>query len=260
MVHFSPLEGSDGFENKQIVLERAKQDLETLELGGVHAVIFENNFDTPKFETLPATAAKHFEELMAKLAPLTHVPWGIAALWNDYRLGFRLCKQYGGMMVRVPVFVDDVETTYGVFRAHPDDVLAVRKELRAEDVALLVDVHVKHAKILNPRPFNVSLCETLNYHPQAVVITGQWTGDPPSVDQCKEAQELCRGLCGVLTGSGMTAENVKAFWPSLDGCIVGTAFKEGNVQMQSRSGPNIVEPARRYDVHKIETFMKMLLV
>src|SRR3989338_11344907 len=87
MVHFSPLDGSIGFENKQIVLERAKQDLETLQRGGVDAVMFENNFDTPKFESLPESNAKQFEELIAELAPLTHVPWGIAALWNDYRLG-----------------------------------------------------------------------------------------------------------------------------------------------------------------------------
>ena len=258
MVHFSPLDGSIGFENKQIVLERAKQDLETLQRGGVDAVMFENNFDTPKFESLPESNAKQFEELIAELAPLTHVPWGIAALWNDYRLGFRLCKQYGGMMVRVPVFVDDVETTYGIFYAKPDEVLAARKELDAQDVALLVDVHVKHAKMLTPRSFKASLRDALNYHPQAVVITGQWTGDPPSVEQCKEAQQICRGTCGVLTGSGMTAENISQFIPFLDGCIVGTAFKEGDIEMSSRSGPNIVEPARRYDVKKIEAFMKAL--
>ena len=255
MVHFSPLEGSDGFESKEVVLERARQDLTTLQEGGVDAIMFENNFDTPKFAELPTSIAQHFEELIAELVPETKLPWGIVPLWNDYRFGFEMCKKYGGMMVRVPVFVDSVETVYGTFEANAKEVLQAQKEIGVESVLILADVQVKHAKMLHPRPFTESVEEAMQELADGVIVTGTWTGDPPSVEQCAEARSTVgdRGL--VLTGSGMTAENLSLFAPHLDGCIVGTAFKAGE-RAEGKEGPNVVGPETRYDVDRIKMFMQ----
>ncbi|HBK34597.1 MAG: hypothetical protein UU08_C0024G0004 [Candidatus Uhrbacteria bacterium GW2011_GWE2_40_58] len=255
MVHFSPLEGSDGYEGKEIVLERAKQDLAMLLEGGVDMVMFENNFDTPKFSQLPNTVARHFEELLQELVPETTVLWGIAPLWNDYRFGFEMCHKYGGMMVRVPVFVDSVETVYGTFLADPKKVLETRKELDAEEVLLLADVQVKHATMLHPRPFIESVKEAREQGADGVIVTGSWTGDPPSVEQCAQAHHVADGHCLVLTGSGMTPENLKDFKPYLNGSIVGTAFKE-KVGIEEKGKPNIVGPEVRYSPEAIARFMK----
>lgn len=254
MIHFSPLNGSEGYEGKEVVLKRAKEDLQKLLEGGVDAIIFENNFDKPKFAELPQEAADEFEELLEELVPLTTVPWGIAPLWNDYTFGFTMCRKFGGMMVRVPVFVDSVNTVYGDFLADPKKVMEIRKELGAENVLLIADVQVKHATMLNPRPFAESVEEAMQEGADGVIVTGTWTGDPPSVEQCKEAFETVgeRGL--VLTGSGMTAENVNDFAPYLHGCIVGTAFKEMGGE-EDKDKPNIVGPETRYSNEAIKTFV-----
>ena len=254
MVHFSALEGSDDFRDADSVLTRARDDMAALLEGHVDAIMFENNFDTPKYERLPALQRAHFSKLVRELAPLCSVPWGISALWNDYTLGFELCAELGGIMVRVPVFVDDIETTYGSFYAHPQDVVAARNRL-APNVLLLTDVHVKHARMLRPRPFADSVREALQNGTDAIIVTGQWTGDPPTPDQCDEAKRLANGDAYVLTGSGMTAENMSSFTPYIDGCIVGTAFKEGDINLKKRSGPNIVKADRRYSLDRIKEFM-----
>jgi len=255
MVHFSPLEGAQGYTDRDSVLERATQDLNALLQGGVDAVMFENNFDTPKFAQLPLSNAAHFEELVATLAPQTTVLWGLSPLWNDYRLGFRLCKQYGGKMVRVPVFVDSVETVYGRFDADASSVLKAREEEGAQGVQIWADVQVKHAKMLHPRPFIESVTDAITQGADGVIVTGQWTGEPPSVEQCKEAYETARGRVAILTGSGMTVENISSFRPYLDGCIVGTAFKE-DATITDHQGPNIVSSEVRYDLQKIQKFME----
>ncbi len=256
MVHFSPLEGDPAFEGEDVVLARARADLEALRAGGVDAVIFENNFDNPKFERLPPPTAAHFERLVADLAPRAGVPWGVAPLWNDYRLGFRLCKAYGGRMVRVPVFADDVETAYGTFVADAAQVRRERMDAGADDVLILADVQVKHARLVRPRAFAESVRDTLAAGADAVIVTGEWTGHPPSWEQCALAKEAAGGNALVLAGSGMTPENISSYAPSLDGYIVGTAFKEGAVDAGSRNGPNVVGPARRYDVEKIRAFVQ----
>lgn len=253
MVHFSPLDGGPGFSGKDVVFDRAQEDLNVLIEGGVDAVIFENNFDNPKFEQLPEQQAKHFEELVKDLTQDLDVPWGLAPLWNDYALGFRLCKAYGGCMVRVPVFVDSVETVYGTFQAEPERVLQERKDQNAEDVMILADVQVKHATMLKPRPMAESLQEATKYHADAVVITGTWTGDPPSVELVSEAKNVLGDSTKLLTGSGMTAENIQDFLPFLDGCIVGSAFKKEAEKVSD--SVNIFPPEVRYDVEKVRSFV-----
>ncbi len=255
MIHFSALEGCSDFEGREIVRARAIEDLQVLQAQGIDAVLFENNFDTPKQARLPERAAQHFRELVAELAPITHVPWGICALWNDYDLGFELCSKYGGQAVRIPVFTDSVDTTYGRFLADPSAVITSREHHQAEEVLILADVQVKHAQLVAPRSFAESFEDTIQLGADGAIITGQWTGDPPSVEQCRAAQLQNQNRVHLLTGSGMTTDNISSFLPFLDGCIVGSAFKEGSLDLQHRQGPNIVEPARRYDPVKIRRFL-----
>ncbi len=260
MVHFSPLDGYPDCPGKAVVLERALFDLRALQQGGVDAIMFENNFDNPKYEKLPARAAAHFEELISALAPLAKMPWGIAALWNDFELGFRLCAAHGGVLVRVPVFVDSVETVYGTFYADPARVRAARAAAGAEQVAILADVQVKHARMLEPRPLIDSVNAAADAGADGIIITGQWTGDPPAPTDCAAARAALAGRAALVTGSGMTRDNVNNFALHLDAMIVGTEFKAGIVGAAEAShvGPNIVEQEIRYDVARIAAFMESL--
>ncbi len=253
MIHFSPLEGDPHFSNKDLVLERAKADLEVLLLGGVDGIIFENNFDNPKFAFLPAKQSAHFEELVRTLVPSLSVPWGVSPLWNDYPLGFRLCQELGGVLVRVPVFVDSVETVYGTFEAEPERVMQVRKDLGAEQVQVIADVQVKHARMLHPRLLSESVKEAVIKGADGVIITGSWTGDPPTVAMVQEARDA-EPQTKIYIGSGMTPENIQSFLPFIDACIVGSAFKEQSVQKQD--GPNIVGEDVRYDLDRVKRFME----
>lgn len=253
MVHFSPLEGDPNFPGKDVVLRRAEEDLATLTDGGVDAVLFENNFDNPKFERLPPQQADHFSELVSLLSSTISLPWGISALWNDYELGFRLCKTYGGTMVRVPVFVDSVETIYGTFLANPKRVLEARSQIQAEHVRIFADVQVKHAKMIHPRPLKKSVKEAVSSGADTIVITGTWTGNPPTVEMVREAQAHAKNT-PIYIGSGMTADNIASFLPHINGCIVGTAFKQASSKQSG--GPNIVNSEVRYNTQRIQDFVK----
>lgn len=255
MVHFSALRGDTAFESDEIVLSRAMADLKALLDGGVDAVIFENNFDAKKFAKLPLASAEHFRELLAELVPKTTVPWGVAALWNDYVLGFQLCRELGGSMVRVPVFVDSVETVYGTFMANPDAVISARVEAKAESVAILADVQVKHARMLEPRPLVESVQVAIEKGADAVIITGTWTGEPPSVEDCREARVVALSHVAIFTGSGMTSENINDFLPHIDGCIVGSTFKKTSNTSIDTTKPNIVGADVRFDLSRIKKFV-----
>lgn len=256
MVHFSPLNGDPAYPGEKILFDRALADIHALQNGGVDAIMFENNFDNPKFEILPKEQAESFSLLVERLLPKVKLPWGVSALWNDYRLALSLCQKFGGVMVRVPVFADQVETVYGIFDGHPEDVLSFRSSIGADHVKIYVDVQVKHARLTQPRPLAESIADTVSYPIDGIILTGSWTGDPPSVEDCQLARSLAPRHMEVLTGSGMTSENIGAFLPYMQGCIIGTAFKE--VKGPQKSGPNVVGPEVRYDPERVQGFMQKI--
>ena len=225
MVHFGPLAGRPDAPRPQVVLQKAKKDLAALIKGGIDAVMFENMYDQPHTERLDPKRAVQFERLVISLAKNLRVPFGLSVLWNDYGTGFAVAKKTGASWIRVPVFVDSVQTEYGIFRAHPKDVIQARNKAGANKVQIFADVHVKHAKLLNKKNIIISARETMKAGADAVILTGKWTGDPPKIQEIKNVRKAI-GLFPIFIGSGMTAQNIKKYLPFIDGAIVGTSLKK----------------------------------
>jgi predicted TIM-barrel enzyme len=57
----------------------------------------------------------------------------------------------------------------------------------------------------------------------AVIVTGSVTGDPPKIEDVREAKAHCR--LPILLGSGVDVDNIATFFPEADGFIIGTHFK-----------------------------------
>lgn len=64
------------------------------------------------------------------------------------------------------------------------------------------------------------------YKSDALIITGTWTGLPPSLVDCKKIKKIAN--IPVLVGSGLTAKNVNTFFKYCGGAIVGTSIKTGD--------------------------------
>lgn len=223
MVHFAPLTGREGAPSPDVVLAKARADLAALLDGGISAVMFENMYDFPHTERLDAPRREQFRAILAALTPELHVPFGLSVLWNDYPTAFALAAEFGASWIRVPVFVDSVETKYGTFTADPERVIAERARAGAAAVCIFADIQVKHARMLVPRPIAESARAAEAAGADAIIVTGTWTGDPANVDDVRAARQAT--TIPILTGSGTTAENVAAYAPYVQGCIVGTALK-----------------------------------
>lgn len=223
MVHFAPLHGREGAPSPDVTLAKARADLAALLEGGIPAVMFENMYDFPHTERLDPPRQQQYRSLLAALTPGLRVPFGLSVLWNDYGAAFALAVEFGAQWIRVPVFVDSVETRYGVFRADPEAVIAERRRAGAEAVRIFADIQVKHAQMLVPRPIAESARAAAAAGADAIIITGTWTGDPAKIEDVRVAHGAVS--IPILTGSGTTAENIAAYLPYLSGCIVGTTLK-----------------------------------
>lgn len=227
MVHLAPLAGRPQAPSFAARLRKARADLSVLVRGGMPAVMFENMYDQPHTERLDPIRRRDMTRLATALTKGLEKPFGFSLLWNDYPLAFSLAKKTGAQWIRVPVFVDDVKTAYGIFRANPKAVLAARRAARASSVAVVADVHVKHATILSRRSIAASARLSVRSGADALIVTGTWTGNPPDTKDLRDVRDAVGGNTPLLIGSGLTDRNLARYHSLIDGGIVGTALKAG---------------------------------
>ncbi len=225
-LHFDPLLGYKDHPGKDRLKNDAMQDLDALIAGGVDAIIIENNYDYPHKERISIENRKYMVELGKKVASNCQLPIGVSVLWNDYESAFYIAKKIGAKFIRVPVFVDDVKTSYGTFLADPQAVIQTRSDMQAEDVLIFADIQVKHATILQPRPIEVSAQAAINAGADAIIVTGNWTGESPDVSDLKKIHHAVSKI-PIIIGSGLNARNAMRLLSYCTGAIVSTSIKEG---------------------------------
>lgn len=229
-VHFSPLPGYEGFGSLEDVYQCAAVDTKALQEGGAHGIIFENNYDTPhKLTDVGKETELAMTELIGRLKQETTLPIGVSVLFNDYRTALRIAKTVGADFIRVPVFVDHVMTNYGEVLGTPEEILAYRREIDAEDVLLFTDIHVKHSTILNQETIEESAQNAISAGSDGLIITGKWTGDAPNTDELKRVRNAVSDF-PIFLGSGVDADNISSLFEVANGTIVSTSLKEGDIQ------------------------------
>lgn len=213
----------------KIASNNALKDLKTLESGGVDAVIIENNYDTPHKIFVGPETVNDMKFLGADVASSTKLTVGVSVLWNDYKAALSIAKTIKAKFIRIPVFVDKVKTNYGIVVGSPDDVLEYRKKIKAEDIALFVDIQVKHAELLNKRHIEESAMEAIKSGADALIVTGKWTGDAPELTKLMAVRKAV-GDFPILIGSGTDEKNIKDLFKYANGAIVSTSLKEGSAK------------------------------
>ncbi|MFA5187777.1 MAG: BtpA/SgcQ family protein [Patescibacteria group bacterium] len=254
-IHFPPLLGYPDFPGLEIAISNALNDLKTFEQGGVDTVIFENNYDLPHKEFVEPETVAAMTFLGTKLKAATALPLGINVLWNDYKTSLAIAKILGLKFIRVPVFVDEVKTDYGVIKGDPQTIRNFQKSIGADEVALFTDIHVKHAELLSKLSLVESAKLAIANGSDAVIVTGKWTGDAPDYGEL----ELLRNNIGdfpLIAGSGCNKDNIKEVFNYCNAAIVSTALKEGEV---TKKEINLKNWMQRISENKVKEFMKAIV-
>jgi membrane complex biogenesis BtpA family protein len=230
VVHLLPLPGSALHRQSMAeILARAEADARTLANAGFDAIIVENYGDVPfaRDELPPAS--------LAALAIATHhvgsrvgIPVGVNALRNDARGALGIAAATGASFIRVNVHTGVAVTDQGIIEGKAHHTIAYRREL-GRDVAILADVHVKHAAPLGISDIAHSAQDTAYRGlADALVVSGAATGLPVDGDELTRVREAVPSR-PLLVGSGATSENVRALLSLADGVIVGTGIKSDGV-------------------------------
>ncbi len=225
MIALPPLLGYPEFTSVEAVIERALADLDTLQAGGVDGVCVENDYDRPHQLIVGPEIVASFTRVAHEVARHASVPVGLEVLLNDWRASLAIAKVTGAQFVRLDFFVDKVRIKAGVIEPKPDAVIAYRKQIGAENVALLTDIQVKYSELLEPgKSLSTSARQAIAHRADAVVVSGKVTGDSPTLDDLSEVRDAVADF-PLLVGSGTNPQNVRDLMRYADGAIVGTALK-----------------------------------
>jgi membrane complex biogenesis BtpA family protein len=228
VVHLLPLPGSSGWGGDiEAVVQRAFGDADAIQQAGFDGVILENFGDAPfargfagrgAVAGLSATAARVGERLS--------IPMGINVLRSDALSAVAVAAAVGARFVRVNVHIGAAVTDQGIIQGDARETLQAIRELKP-GLAVFADVFVKHARPLGSADIEQASAELVERgKASALIVTGDMTGSPASMEQVQRVKTAARGV-PVIVGSGTTAETVAETLMIADGVIVGSYIMEG---------------------------------
>jgi len=249
MVHLPPLPGSPGWGGSMdAVLGRALADATTLAEAGMDGVLIENYGDVPfHAASVPPETVAAMAAVAANVVEAIHIPVWVNVLRNDARAALAVAAASGARYIRVNVHTGVMWSDQGVLQGQAADTLRVRRAL-GSDVAILADVHVKHA---TPPP-GLSLGDAAadawrRGLADALVVSGVRTGAPTDPEFVREARGSAPGA-PIIVGSGVQHGTVAAMLEEADGAIVGTSITRGGVAghgIDADAARRLVEAARQ---------------
>ena len=223
MVHLQPLPGAPRWGGDMtLVIERALADADALEAAGFDGMVVENYLDAPFHPgRVPAVTVAALTRVVAAVVERVSVPVGVNVLRNDAGAALAIAAVTGARFIRVNVHTGAMWTDQGLLTGQAHETLRSRRLLDA-DVAILADVHVKHAVPPAGTPLAQAAADAWHRGmADGLVVTGSGTGLETSASDVRAVADAVPGA-PVFIGSGVTRAAVASLPPGAHGAIVGS--------------------------------------
>lgn len=230
VLHLKPLPGAPHYRGDalQEVIDFAMQDAQAYRAGGVDGLIVENGWDIPfskpediGFETVAGMTA--VAQIIIREICL---PTGINCLANAAIPALAVAKATDAQFVRVNQWVNAYVANEGFIEGAAAKALRYRSNIKADDIKIFADVHVKHGShsIIADRNLAQQTQDAIWFDADVLIATGNRTGDPTPISEIegiKSNTEL-----SVIVGSGTNAANANEIFRTADGAIIGSSLKK----------------------------------
>jgi membrane complex biogenesis BtpA family protein len=236
VVHCPPLPGAPEYDGTPVpnLIARALDDARAYVDAGFDGLIVENHGDIPFLK--PSDIGPETPAMLAVIADrvreAARVPVGINVLANAALHALAVAKAAGAAFVRVNQWANAYIANEGLIEGEAARALRYRAMLHAREVRIFADAHVKHGAhaIVADRSVTELVRDVEFFHADAVIATGQRTGDAATAEEIATFREAT-GL-PLLVGSGVNEGNITAILPRVDGIIVASALKRDGVWWQ----------------------------
>ncbi|MBK9126975.1 MAG: BtpA/SgcQ family protein [Phycisphaerales bacterium] len=232
MVHVAALPGTPGHDLVlSDILDRARREAETYTASGFDGLLIENMHDVPYLcGTVGPEIVAAMTAVGVAVRGVSPLPLGVQILAAANRESLAVALACGARFVRIENFAYAHVADEGLMAtAEAGPLLRYRRTIGAQDIAVIADVKKKHSShaITADVPLREAARTTEFFGADGVIVTGVATGSPASVDDVQTVRAAVR--VPVWIGSGLTADNLAAYWPHAHAFIVGSSLKVGGV-------------------------------
>jgi membrane complex biogenesis BtpA family protein len=226
MAHIGALPGTplyDAGRGMGGLIEAVARDVEKLQQGGVHAIMFGNENDRPyRFAATPETLAAMTAVVMA-IKPTLKVPFGVNYLW-DPSASVAIACATGAAFAR-EIFTGLFASDMGLWQPNAADALTLRRNLGRPDLKLLFNINAEFASSLDARPIEMrAKSAVFSSLADAILVSGPLTGHAVDTSDLKKVREAVPAT-PLFANTGVRIDNVSDIFAIADGCVIGTHFK-----------------------------------
>ena len=198
---------------------------------GIDGLIVENHGDIPfaKPDELGPETAACMAVITQAVRLASGLPVGVNVLANGAVAALAVAKAAGAAFVRVNQWANAYVANEGFIEGRAGAAARYRAWLRAREVAIFADVHVKHGAhaITGDRPIQELARDVEFFDADVAIATGQRTGDAATLD---ELRAIAAGTSlPVAVGSGVNPDNVGDILGVADAVIVASYLKRDGV-------------------------------
>jgi membrane complex biogenesis BtpA family protein len=233
VIHLRPLPGAPEYDGESMdsLLAHALSEATRYQKGGVDGLIVENHGDIPfaKPDELGPETAACMAVLAQAVRTTTSLPIGINVLANGAVQALAVAKAAGAAFVRVNQWANAYVANEGFMEGRAGAAARYRAWLRARDVRIFADVHVKHGAhaITADRSIQELARDVEFFDADVAIATGQRTGDSATAE---ELRTIAAGTSlPVAVGSGVNPGNVGDILSVADAVIVASYLKRDGV-------------------------------
>ncbi len=233
MIQCLPLPGAPRYEGQPIaeIVDFAIGEAKSYAQAGFDGLIVENHGDIPFVK--PEDLGPETPAAMAVIADAVRravgLPIGINVLANGALQAIAVAKACGASFIRVNQWANAYVANEGILEGPAALATRYRARLRAQDVKIFADVHVKHGAhaITADRSLAELARDVEFFDADAAIVTGQRTGDSATMD---ELQAIAKGTSlPVMIGSGVNPSNIGELFTVADAVIVSSFLKRDGV-------------------------------
>ena len=176
-------------------------------------LIVENHGDIPfaKPDQLGPETSAVMAVMTDRVRREVNLPVGVNVLANGAVQAIATAKAAGASFVRVNQWANAYVANEGFMEGKAGAATRYRAALRARDIAIFSDVHVKHGAhaITADRSLTELTRDAQFFDADAVIVTGQRTGDSARLDELEVVKKasLCRSSLAVASTARMSVRS-----------------------------------------------------
>lgn len=226
MLHLKALPGDPNYDDKNgmtWIIKEAQKDLESLQDGGVDAIMFSNESSLPYLHEVEPITIACMARIIGELHSRIRVPFGVNILW-DPSASIDLAVATGALFVR-EIFTGVYASDFGLWDTNCGKVIRHRNALGGNRIKLLFNIVPEAASYLGKRSIQqIAKSTVFNTHPDGLCISGLTAGEVTSKNTLEEVKAVVQDT-PIFANTGVCMENIEQQLSIADGAIVGTSFK-----------------------------------